>query len=133
MARRRKLTANCAPAAAIDNIVGLMQLQYEYARTGIGWDAYAAKREQMAARMGEAPASFRAHATIRTGHRQPRLHADNSSEGRPFTVGGTNRDQRGNEIVERFRAGLSDDGRRLGRATRHALISLFRQYLARPW
>jgi pimeloyl-ACP methyl ester carboxylesterase len=55
---RNELTANGAPAAAIDNIVGLMQLQYEYARTGNGWDAYAAKRAEMAARMGQAPASF---------------------------------------------------------------------------
>jgi pimeloyl-ACP methyl ester carboxylesterase len=55
---RNELAANGAPAAAIDNVVGLMKLQYDYARTGNGWDAYAAKRAQMVARMGQAPASF---------------------------------------------------------------------------
>ena len=33
-------------------------LQYEFARTGRGWDAYAAARESLAARMGAPPGSF---------------------------------------------------------------------------
>jgi pimeloyl-ACP methyl ester carboxylesterase len=42
----------------VDAIVGLMKLQYEFARTGQGWDAYAAAREKLAARMGKPPDSF---------------------------------------------------------------------------
>lgn len=55
---RSEMTANGAPPAAVENITSLMRLQYDYARTGSGWDAYAAKRAQMVARMGQAPASF---------------------------------------------------------------------------
>jgi len=42
----------------VDAIVGLMKLQYEFARTGQGWDAYAAAREKLVARMGKPPDSF---------------------------------------------------------------------------
>lgn len=55
---RNELTSSGMPAAAVDNVVGLMKLQYEYARTGSGWAAYADKRAQMVARMGQAPPSF---------------------------------------------------------------------------
>jgi hypothetical protein len=39
-------------------IVGLMKLQYEFARTGQGWDDYAAARQKLAAQMGPPPDSF---------------------------------------------------------------------------
>jgi pimeloyl-ACP methyl ester carboxylesterase len=40
---------------AIEQIVGLMKLQYQFARTGQGWEEYAATREKIAARLGGAP------------------------------------------------------------------------------
>src|SRR5207248_3081230 len=40
---------------AVEQIVGLMKLQYQFARTGRGWDEYAATRARVAARMGGAP------------------------------------------------------------------------------
>src|SRR5207244_175311 len=39
---------------AVEQIVGLMKRQYQFARTGRGWDEYAATRARVAARMGEA-------------------------------------------------------------------------------
>lgn len=42
----------------IQRIIGLMKLQYEFARTGRGWDEYAAAREQLVARLGAAPSTF---------------------------------------------------------------------------
>lgn len=39
----------------IEQIIDLMRIQYEFARTGRGWDEYAAAREQVAARLGGAP------------------------------------------------------------------------------
>jgi pimeloyl-ACP methyl ester carboxylesterase len=39
----------------VEQIVGLMKLQYQFARTGEGWDEYAATREKIAARLGGAP------------------------------------------------------------------------------
>lgn len=39
-------------------MIELMKLQYEYARTGQGWDAYAEAREKLAARMGKLPGTF---------------------------------------------------------------------------
>jgi hypothetical protein len=43
---------------AIEQVVGLMKLQYEFARSGQGWNDYAAAREKIAARMGRAPDTF---------------------------------------------------------------------------
>ena len=42
----------------IQQIVGLMKLQYEFARSGRGWNEYTAARETISARMGRAPDSF---------------------------------------------------------------------------
>jgi len=42
----------------IQQIVDLMKLQYEFARSGQGWNEYAAAREKIAARMGRAPETF---------------------------------------------------------------------------
>jgi pimeloyl-ACP methyl ester carboxylesterase len=46
------------PPSAVEQIVGLMELQYEFARTGRGWDAYTAAREKLAARLGPPPDTF---------------------------------------------------------------------------
>ena len=54
----REMAAGGMPAPAIQRIVGLMKLQYEFARTGSGWEQYAAARAQIVARMGSAPSSF---------------------------------------------------------------------------
>lgn len=53
-----EMTAGGLPPAAIQRIVGLMKLEYEFARTGHGWEEYAAARAQIVARLGSAPSSF---------------------------------------------------------------------------
>jgi pimeloyl-ACP methyl ester carboxylesterase len=53
-----EMTALGMPLDTVEQIVGLMRLQYQYARTGQGWDAYAATREKIAAKMGKPPDSF---------------------------------------------------------------------------
>jgi pimeloyl-ACP methyl ester carboxylesterase len=52
---RNEMTAGGMPSQVVDQIVGLLRLQYEYARTGQGWDAYATTREKIATRMGTPP------------------------------------------------------------------------------
>ena len=52
---RNELTMTGMPAATVADIVALMRLQYDFARTGNGWDAYAAAREKLVARMGAPP------------------------------------------------------------------------------
>jgi uncharacterized protein len=52
---RNEMTARGMRPQAVDRIVSLMQRQYDYARTGQGWDAYLAERSALAARMGSAP------------------------------------------------------------------------------
>jgi uncharacterized protein len=54
----RKMAAGGLPPTAIQRIVGLMKLQYEFARTGDGWEEYAAARAQIIQRMGSAPSNF---------------------------------------------------------------------------
>src|SRR5262249_61698971 len=39
----------------VEQIVALMTLQYQFARTGQGWDQYAASREKLATQMGAPP------------------------------------------------------------------------------
>jgi hypothetical protein len=43
------------PRLTVEQVVGLMRLQYGFARTGKGWDEYAAARQELAARMGAPP------------------------------------------------------------------------------
>jgi uncharacterized protein len=50
-----EMTARGMRPEAVESIVGLMKLQYEFARTGQGWDAYAATRDKIAARLGGRP------------------------------------------------------------------------------
>lgn len=53
-----ELTARGMKPQTIEQIVEIMKLQYHFARTGQGWDAYAAAREKLAARLGAPPDSF---------------------------------------------------------------------------
>jgi hypothetical protein len=55
---RNEMTARGMRPQGVEQIVGLMKLQYEFARTGQAWDQYAAAREKVAARMGPPPSTF---------------------------------------------------------------------------
>ena len=55
---RNEMTARGMKPETIGAIVGLMQLQYRYARTGQGWDEYTAGRDKLVARFGRAPETF---------------------------------------------------------------------------
>ncbi len=55
---QNELTANGMKPPMVAAIVGLMKLQYEFARTGRGWDEYLAARQKLAAQMGPPPDSF---------------------------------------------------------------------------
>ena len=46
---RHEMAAGGMRPQAVEQIVGLMKLQYEYARTGQGWDQYVATREKLGA------------------------------------------------------------------------------------
>jgi uncharacterized protein len=55
---QNEMTMTGMPAEAVEQIVGLMKLQYQFARTGQGWDDYASTREKLAAKMGQPPDIF---------------------------------------------------------------------------
>ena len=55
---QREMAASGMKTETIAEIVELLRLQYEFARTGQGWDKYAAAREKLAARMGPPPDTF---------------------------------------------------------------------------
>jgi pimeloyl-ACP methyl ester carboxylesterase len=55
---QNEMTARGMRPQGVAQIVGLMKLQYQFARTGKGWAEYLAAREQLAARMGNPPDSF---------------------------------------------------------------------------
>ena len=52
---QNEMTMSGMPAQNVANIIALLKLQYQYARTGEGWAEYAAAREKLAARMGNPP------------------------------------------------------------------------------
>jgi pimeloyl-ACP methyl ester carboxylesterase len=52
---RNEMTASGMRPQTIDRIIELMTLQYEYLRTGEGWDKYLAMREGLAKQMGGNP------------------------------------------------------------------------------
>jgi hypothetical protein len=52
---QRQMTTSGMPPQTVAAIIDLLKLQYEFARTGKGWDRYAAAREKLAARMGPPP------------------------------------------------------------------------------
>ena len=51
---KNELSARGTPPALVEEIVGLLTLQYQYARTGQGWDEYAVARAKASAKMGGA-------------------------------------------------------------------------------
>lgn len=52
---RNEMTAAGRRPAVIEQIIGLMKLQHKFARTGEGWEEYAAAREAIGARIGGTP------------------------------------------------------------------------------
>jgi pimeloyl-ACP methyl ester carboxylesterase len=52
---RNEMTMTGMKPQDIDEILALLRLQYEYARTGRGWEAYGSAREKLVARLGGAP------------------------------------------------------------------------------
>ena len=55
---QNELTARGMRPEVVQQIVGIMQLQYRFARTGEGWDEYAGARQKLAARIGPPPDTF---------------------------------------------------------------------------
>jgi pimeloyl-ACP methyl ester carboxylesterase len=55
---QNEMTARGMRPQGIQQIVQLMKLQYEFARTGQGWDEYTSAREKVAARLGSPPDTF---------------------------------------------------------------------------
>jgi uncharacterized protein len=55
---RNEMTMTGMPAATVADIIRLINLQYDFARTGTGWTDYAAARDKLAARMGQPPDTF---------------------------------------------------------------------------
>lgn len=49
---RNEMTMTGMPRQAVEEIIALLKLQYEFARTGQGWEEYVAARAKLAARMG---------------------------------------------------------------------------------
>jgi pimeloyl-ACP methyl ester carboxylesterase len=47
---QNEMTASGMPSQVVEQIIGLMKLQNQFARTGQGWDAYARTREMLVAR-----------------------------------------------------------------------------------
>jgi uncharacterized protein len=54
---QHELTTTGMPPAAVEQVVAITKLQHHFARTGEGWDDYAAMRGRLAARMGPPPES----------------------------------------------------------------------------
>ena len=52
---RNEMTMTDMPTETVNEIIALLKLQYEFARTGQGWDQYAAARERIVAKLGAAP------------------------------------------------------------------------------
>jgi hypothetical protein len=57
-AARNEMTANGLKPQTVEQIAELMTLQYRFARTGEGWDAYSTARAALVARLGRAPETF---------------------------------------------------------------------------
>jgi uncharacterized protein len=55
---QNEMTASGMPPQVVEQIVGLMKLQNQFARTGEGWDEYAATREKLVARAQAAGAQW---------------------------------------------------------------------------
>jgi hypothetical protein len=55
---QNEMTARGMKRETVDEIIALMKLQYQFARTGQGWEDYANAREKLAARLGRPPDQF---------------------------------------------------------------------------
>ena len=55
---QKEMKAAGMSAGVIEQIIALMKLQYEYARTGKGWQAYFAAREKLSRKLGSPPETF---------------------------------------------------------------------------
>jgi uncharacterized protein len=55
---RNEMLARGMKPETVDQIVGVMTLQYHFARTGRGWEEYAAARDRLAARIGRPPDTY---------------------------------------------------------------------------
>lgn len=55
---QNEMSARGMKPQTVEQIVGVMKLQYEFARTGQRWNEYAAAREKLAARIGRPPDTF---------------------------------------------------------------------------
>ena len=53
-----EMTARGMKPETVASIIDVMKLQYQYARTGTGWDEYASARATLAARLGRPPDSL---------------------------------------------------------------------------
>ena len=52
---RNEMAMTGMPPETLEAIMTILTLQYEFARTGRGWDEYAAARDKVAARLGKPP------------------------------------------------------------------------------
>jgi pimeloyl-ACP methyl ester carboxylesterase len=52
---RNEMAMTGMPPETLDAIMAVLTLQYQFARTGKGWDEYTAARERVAARLGKPP------------------------------------------------------------------------------
>jgi len=55
---RNELRARGLKPETVEDVVSIMRLQYEFARTGAGWGDYMSAREKLAARLGRPPGTF---------------------------------------------------------------------------
>ena len=55
---QNEMTSSGMKPQTVADIVAIMKLQYQFARTGEGWAEYAAAREKLAARIGQPPDSL---------------------------------------------------------------------------
>jgi pimeloyl-ACP methyl ester carboxylesterase len=55
---RNELTMMGMPRQTVEDILAVQALLYDYARTGQGWNEYAAAREKLAARLGPPPGTI---------------------------------------------------------------------------
>ena len=55
---QNEMSAGGMKPQTVAEIIALMRLQYRFARTGEGWEEYAAARTSLAARMGQPPPAF---------------------------------------------------------------------------
>lgn len=114
---RRELTASGMRPDTIDAIVALMKQQYHFARTGEGWEAYAAARAKPAATIGSPPDAFPGTPEHPYFDTIRRLYLyDPAPTLRQLRV--TGRKQRRNAVLAATRTGLFHDGTRLDRQAR---------------